>query len=267
MWNRYYNLSFNPFDKTLASKHAYLTRDFKELVSRTDHLTEQGGLGLICASPGFGKTFAMRSWAERQNKNRIQFSYVCLSTITTMEFYRMLCLEMGLEPAFKKVDMFRTIQEHLSYMAAEKSMKTVVVLDEAQYLRTEILRDLKLLTNFEMDSRNYITLILMGQPMLADLLSRPTNEALRQRIVVNYTFEGLGPEEAGEYCAALIRSAGGSPDILDQAAIKSAYGASGGSIRRFNSIITSALMIGAQHESPQVTSEMVLSASEEVRIR
>lgn len=267
MFLRYYNLAFNPFDKTLSTKHAHTTQDFRELSSRADHLAEQGGLGLICAAPGFGKTFAMRSWAERQNKNRIQFSYVCLSTITTMEFYRMLCLEMGLEPAFRKVDMFRAIQEHLSYQAAEKSKRTVIVLDEAQYLRTEILRDLKLLANFEMDSRNYITLILMGQPMLADILSRPANEALRQRIIVNYTFEGLTAEEAPAYAASLIRSAGGSPDILDEAAVRAAYGTSAGSLRQFNSIITGALMIGAQHESPSVTAEMVLSASEEGRIR
>lgn len=267
MFNRYYNLSFNPFDKTLPTKHAHTTKDFKEVGGRIDHITEQGGIGLICAKPGFGKTFALRSWAEHQNKNRIHFSYVCLSTITAMEFYRMLCLELGLEPSFKKVDMFRSIQEHLCYASAEKQVKTVVVLDEAQYLRADILRDLKLLTNFEMDSRNYLTLILMGQPMLADLLSRPANEALRQRIVVNYTLEGLQADEVGEYVSSLIRSAGGSPEILDAAAIISAHGASGGSIRKFNSIITKALMIGAQTESPSVTAEMVLSASEEGKIR
>jgi len=267
MFCRYYNLTFNPFDKTLPAKHAFQTKDFKELTSRVDHLVEQGGLGLFCAGAGFGKTFALRSWTERQNRNRIKFSYVCLSTITTMEFYRMLCLEMGLDPAFRKVDMFRAIQEHLTYTHAEKSQRTVIALDEAQYLRADILRDLKLLTNFEMDSRNYLTLILLGQPLLADLLSRPTNEALRQRVIVNYTFEGLQANEAPAYAAALLRSAGGSPDILDEAAVRSAYGVSAGSLRQFNAIITGALMIGAQHESPSVTSEMVLSASEEVRIR
>jgi len=267
MFNRYYNLSFNPFDKTIPSKYAHNTKDFKALASRMDHITEQGGIGLMCAAPGFGKTFAMRAWAEKLNKNRTHFSYVCLSTISTMEFYRTCCHEMGLDPSHRKVDMFRAIQEHLSYSAAEKGLKTVIVLDEAQYLKADILRDLKLLTNFQMDSRNYLTLILMGQPMLVDVLSRPAHEALRQRIVVNYTFQGLSLQEAPDYCFALIRSAGASPDILDTAAIQSAHGISAGSIRRFNSIISSALTIGAQHEAPSISAEMVQSASDGLNIR
>jgi type II secretory pathway predicted ATPase ExeA len=267
MFSRFYSLAFNPFDKTLESKHAILTKDFKEFASRMDYLTEQGGIGLICAAAGFGKTFAIRSWAAKQNRNRIHFSYACLSTVSTMEFYRSLCLGFGLEPTFRKVDMFHTIQEHLSYSAQEKGIKSVCVIDEAQYLKSEILRDLKMLTNFQMDSKNYLTLVLMGQPVLADLLMRPTNETLRQRIVVNYTFEGLGADEVSGYVATLIRAAGGTPDIIDVAATKAAYGASAGSIRKFNSIITAAIMIGEKNEAPSISADMVLSANEGVSIK
>jgi len=172
MFSRFYNLAFNPFDKALDPKQAHVTADFKEFNARMDHLLDTGGIGLMCASSGYGKTYACRSWAAAQNKNRIHFSYICFSTITTSEFYRSLCYELGVEPAFKKVDMFRAIQEQLSYSAAEKGIRTIIVIDEAQYLKSEILRDLKMLTNFQMDSKNYLTLVLMGQPMLADLLMR-----------------------------------------------------------------------------------------------
>lgn len=138
MYKHFYNLKRNPFDKTIPTTEAFSTKDLTALTSRIDHLVALGGIGLVCAGPGFGKTFAMRAWANRQNKNTLNFFYVCLSTVTAMEFYRILCTELGLEPSSKKADMFRVIQQHLRYMTVEKGIRTVVVIDEAQYLRAEI---------------------------------------------------------------------------------------------------------------------------------
>ena len=95
-----------------------------------------------------------------------------MSTITTYEFYRQLCFELGIEPPFKKVDMFREIQERILNLSKDKKINVIIVLDEAQYLKTGILNDLKILLNFDMDSKNYISLILVGQPSLNNILRR-----------------------------------------------------------------------------------------------
>ena len=67
----------------------------------------------------------------------------------------------------------------------------MVCLDEAQYLNSDILRDLKMLCNFCMDSKNCFSLILLGQPVLTSLMMRQPNEALRRRIAVSYGFAGF----------------------------------------------------------------------------
>ena len=83
-----------------------------------------------------------------------------LSTITTSEFYRQLCVALGLEVSYKKSIMFQRIQDYFFSMSTNKNVHCMVCLDEAQYLSADILWDLKMLCNFRMDSKNCFFLIL-----------------------------------------------------------------------------------------------------------
>ena len=152
-FERFYNLAFNPFAKTVAAKDACATEDMRQVHARLDHLARTGGIGLVTADPGMGKTFAVRTWAARLNPNTARVVYTCLSTVSGVEFYRQLCLELGIAAPFKKVDMFRDLQACLRHLADEKRVRVTVVLDEAQYLSPQVLQDLKMLTNFDMDAR------------------------------------------------------------------------------------------------------------------
>src|SRR5690606_31676493 len=102
-------------------------------------------------SSGLGKTYALRHFVSTLNPNLYKVIYMTLSTITVREFYSQLCYELGIEPAFKKVDMFRNIQEGLVNLVKNKRIQPILIIDEAQYLKTEVFNDLKMLFNFEMD--------------------------------------------------------------------------------------------------------------------
>ena len=160
---QYWHLARNPFDKTLTARDAFATRDFREATSRLDFLARAGGIGLLTAPPGAGKTYALRAWSSSLNPNSASHVYICLSTVSPVEFYRQLCQGLGIEPAYRKSDMFRQVQEHLRYRSVDKGLQTVVTVDEAQYLSSDILRDLKMLANFDMDSRDCLALVLAGQ--------------------------------------------------------------------------------------------------------
>ena len=266
MFRRFYNLSSNPFTKSVASRDAFSTEDLRAVHGRLDYLLNAGGIGLVTADPGSGKTFAVRTWSERQNPNVVKIVYMSMTTVSATEFYRQLCGELGLVPAFRKVDMFRDLQAQLRNLCEEKRMRVMIVVDEAQYLQPSVLRDLKMLTNFDMDSRDCFALLLVGQPVLAQQLNRQPNEALRQRIVVNYAMEGVDEEQACAYVREMLRKAGGDPDLFDPAALAGAYAASGRSLRRLNSIVVNALMIGAQQQASHIDAEMVISAAQEAAL-
>ena len=233
---------------------------------RLEHLKQHPGIGLFTAGSGQGKTFSLRYFSESLNPNITKFYYICLSTVTTTEFYRQMCTTLGLESACHKASMFRNIQNYFEMMSMNKKIHCMVCLDEAQYLNNDILKDLKMLCNFAMDSKSCFSLLLLGQPNLTSLLMRQPHEALRQRITVNYQFEGLQEKEALDYIQKQLELVGASSKILDENAMLAAYGSCGGSIRKLNLILTKSLMIGAQNNKTHIDTDMVLSAINDIEL-
>lgn len=266
MYRQYYGMSSNPFDKELETKNAYLTQDMKAMQGRLDYLKNHPGIGLFTAASGQGKTFALRCFSDKLNPNITKFYYICLSTVTTTEFYRQMCNTLGLEISYKKSTMFNTIQDYFYNMSINKKVHCMVCLDEAQYLNNDILKDLKMLCNFTMDSKNCFSLLLLGQPVLSNIMMRQPNEALRQRITVNYQFEGMQESEALDYISKQLELVGASGRIIDENAALVAYGSSGGSIRKLNLILTKALMIGAQNNKQSIDADIVLSAVNDIEL-
>ena len=261
MYTDFYGLSFNPFDKQMVKeKDAFESEDFREMTARLEYLKEIRGIGAFTASPGMGKTFALRCFAKGLNPNLYQCAYLCLSTVSVQEFYRQLCEALGLESGFGKSQMFRSIQERLYYLYKEKRQPFICILDEAQYLNSNILRDLKMLMNQKYDSVNCFSLILCGEPYLNHILEKQVNEALRQRIVVHYNFHGLTDQEVPDYIRKKIRVAGGSPDVIDTAAISSVHSYSQGNPRLIDNVMTDAMTIGNQMEKKVIDADVMLAA-------
>lgn len=267
MFKQFYAMSQNPFEKGIREKDAYISRDLKEMISRLEYLNEARGIGVFTASPGSGKTFALRCFAKKTNPNLTKVIYLCFSTITTIEFYRQVCISLGIEASSRKSDMFKSIKEHMENMNNDKRIHYMLVWDEAQYLSSDILKDLKMLMNFSMDSKDCFSLVLIGQPMLSNILEKQIHEALKQRIVINYDFEGLSEDEAKEYIETRLSLAGTSKSIIDDNAVIAAYGSCGGSIRRLNMILTKALIIGAQHEKMTIDTDTIMAAANELSLR
>ena len=143
MFKQFYGMTLNPFEKGIKEKDAYMSRDLKEMISRLDYLNENRGIGLFTASPGLGKTFALRCFTKKVNPNLTKVVYLCFTTVTTAEFYRQFCISLGLEPCSRKSDMFKSIKDYMENMSSDKGVHYMLVWDEAQYLSNDILKDLK----------------------------------------------------------------------------------------------------------------------------
>ena len=121
--------------------------------------------------------------------------------------------------------------------------------------------------NFSMDSKDCFSLVLIGQPLLNNILDKQIHEALKQRIIINYDFSGLSETEAREYIHSRLLLAGASSTVIDDNAVTAAYGSCSGSIRRLNTILTKALLIGAQNEKPTIDTEIIMAATNEISLR
>ena len=183
-----------------------------------------------------------------------------------MDFYKSLCIGLGITPMHRKIDMFKQIQDTIKTYANDRKITPIIILDEAQYLRTDILNDLKMILNFDVDSKDYAVLILVGQPVLNDILSRSNHEALKQRIVVNYTFVGLEVKEVEEYLNTRLRLAGLNENMFEEGAIKAIASNCNGSTRKLNSIIENCLMVCEQKNENIITTETAMLAENELSL-
>lgn len=261
MFKQFYGLSFNPFDKNAPVKDAFPCTDHKEMQNRLTYLRTTRGIGLFTAAPGMGKTYALRAFADTLNPNLCEMSYTCLSTVTIGEFYRHLCQQLGLEPTGRRSDMFRAIQQRVRYLLQEKKKTILIAIDESQYLDAKILRDLKLLMNQDYDSIDCFGLILLGLPHVNNVFEKPIHEALKQRVVVHYNYQGLSNEETDAYIYSRIEAAGGGRSVIDESALRAVANYCQGTPRLINAIMTGALMLGAQCKQQSIDSEIILAAA------
>ena len=266
MYRAYWGMEFNPFDKEISEKQFYKGTDFNEMMKRLEYLRNVRGIGLFTGLPGTGKTACQRAFVESLNPNLYKVIYLPMTTISASEFYRDLASGLGLEPCYRKIENFRNIQERIRNLYKEQKTTLVILIDEAQYLSRAILADLKLLMNFEMDSRNYAVLVLSGQPTLNHTLSMQIHEALRQRIVINYNMQGLTPEEVADYTRDRMKLCGASQEVFEAPALEAAYGCCGGSIRRLNSLLHKALIIGCEQKKRTIGTGTIMDASNEIEL-
>ena len=261
MIKSFYGLTHNPFDKHHTSeKNFFQSRDFQEMTARLDYIKNTRGIGVFTAPPGFGKTFTLRCFAKNLNPNLFRVAYICLTTVSVVDFYRQFCAELHIEISSKKSDMFRSIQEHLYTQFKEKRRPLLLVVDEAHELDPRILKDIKMIMNHHFDSLNCFTLLLVGEPHLNHILQKSIHEALRQRINIHYAFEGLSQQETADYILHKISGAGGAVSMIADTIPNAVYGASQGNPRLVDNVMSDALTIGAQLEKSVIDTDTILAA-------
>lgn len=254
-----FGLEFNPFLKN--SKEILVeTAQYREALFRLSYLARTKGFGLLTGGPGRGKTTAVRSFAASLNPSLYKVVYSCLSTLTVSDFYRSLVEALGGQPSFRKPDNFRSIQEEIRRLSLEKKKTPVIIIDEANYVGNAILNDLKLLFNFEMDSRDPAVVLLCGLGQLNNTLRLSVHEPLRQRLVMNFHMEGMTKEEGRDFISTKLAGAGCRHAVFDEAAIEAILNASDGTPRMVCRLCSQSLLCADARRLELVDADTVMQA-------
>lgn len=260
-----FGLEFNPFIKN-TSDVLVETTEFKESIYRLNILLNTRGFGLITGDPGKGKTTIVRHWAKELNPSLYKVIYSSLSTLTVVEFYKHLVRQLGFEPMFRKSDNYRIIQDEITRHYVEKRITPVIIIDEANYINNGILNDLKLLFNFEMDSKDRAVVLLVGLPQINNTLRLVAHEPLKQRITMNYHLEGLTKEEAKTYVTSKLSGAKCFTTIFTEGALEGIVNAANGIPRIINKICNACLLIAHNQSLNEINNDVVMLAVNEIEI-
>ena len=265
MYLTHFGLIHYPFERALHSDELFASSAAREAQARLHHLVELRGIGLITGEVGSGKTTVCRQLASALHPGLHRLFYVPLSTGNVMDMYKAIAWQLGLPVERNRASAYRAIHCEVCRLAVECRIHPVLVVDEAQHLRNDVLEDLRLLTNYAMDSEPRLCLLLVGLTELRRRLGMAVHESLAQRIVVRYHLGGLARDELPGYLEHRLRLAGTSLPLFEPGAVQALYQATHGLPRKVNLVAHYALSAAALAKARQITPEHVQSALEEVQ--
>jgi general secretion pathway protein A len=263
MYRKHFGLTRSLFTSEIETEDLFGSAALCELETRLGHLIELRGIGLVTGESGSGKTSACRKVVTALHSGLYRVLYVPLSTGNVMDAYKTIAWELGLPTERSRAALYRQIRAEVSRLCLEARCRSVLVIDDAHHLRSDVLEDLRLLTNYKMDSENRLCMLFIGHPELRRRLSMAAHEALSQRIVVRYHMQSLSRDELADYLAHLLRLGGSELPLFEPSAMEALYQATSGLPRKVNLLAHHALMAAALAKQKAVSSEHVQAAMAE----
>jgi general secretion pathway protein A len=264
MYRTHFGLTRHPFAKDLPPEQLFASAASTELETRLRHLIELRGIGLVTGESGSGKTTVCRKVAASLHTGLYRVFYIPNSTGNVMDLYKSISWELGLPVERSRAALYRSIRGEVTRLCLESHLRPILVVDEAHLLRSDVLEDLRLLTNYEMDSVGRLCLVLLAQSELRRRVAMAVHEALNQRIVVRHHLVGLSVEEVAAYLGHLMRLAGTELPVFEESAVHAVFQATGGLPRKINLLCHHALMAAALARHDTVSAEHVQAALPEV---
>ena len=266
MWESFFGFKKTPFSDSPDAKQLFASQAWNQVKTRLEFLAQHHGVGLITGEVGAGKSTAARVFTATLNASLYKILYVHFSSGSALDLLRQIALELDLAPAHFRGDLVRQIADAIVRLNQGKKQHPILICDEAHLLPHPALEQLPLLLNFDMDSARYLTLLLVGQPLLRRTLSLQMHEALRQRVSTQYHLEGLTREELDAYLAQQLKAAGVSQPLFDDTARQGLYQATKGIPRKINKLAMTALRLAAASKSQTVNEALLLDATAEAML-
>lgn len=258
----HFNFSALPFSKEIPSEKLQKLPTVEKALVSVRLLVHTRGIGILVAESGAGKSCLIRLLASELNPGLYKLVYFCHSSIGILEFYSHLCAGFGLEAKRLRAAMFRDLKDRILSLNNSSHIHPLLVLDDSHLLCTEILQEIRLLTNFQIDSYNALTVLLCGQETLTKKFGLSQLEPLANSITINTHLATLSKEESFSYIEQRITQVGGNSGSFTQNALALTHQASGGIMRNINTIAQAAMMRAYLAKSQQVEAEHVQSVIE-----
>jgi len=265
MYEAFYGLNERPFSKTPDPRFLFQCRGHREALARMQYAVEERDMVLLTGEIGCGKTTLSRALMDALDGN-FRVMLLINPRLTPLEFLRSLAHRLDIvEPARFKTDLLEQIGTAL-YRCYEEGVYPVLVIDEAQLVpHKETFDEIRLLTNFQLDDSNLLSVVLMGQPELRRRLRHRAYEPLRQRIGMQYDLQPLNRDETADYLDFRMVTAGGEPGLFMPAAIDQIFDYSGGVPRKINHAASLALLEGFGRESRVIDPNIVAAVMHELQ--
>jgi general secretion pathway protein A len=266
MYNEYFGLEETPFSIAPDPRYLYMSEQHREALAHLVYgFNSSGGFVLLTGDVGTGKTTICRCLLEQIPENAA-IAFIFNPKLTVEELLATICDEFGIKysKGSSSIKDFVDLINAFLLETHSSGVKAVLIIDEAQNLSSDVLEQLRLLTNLETNQHKLLHVILLGQPELGAKLSEPELSQLSQRIIARYHLGPLSKKDIGAYVNHRLSVAGIHKQLFSESAINKLYQFTGGVPRLINVICDRALLGTYTQEQETVSRSTLSKAAHEV---
>jgi general secretion pathway protein A len=269
MYKQYFGLTRNPFEISPDPFFYHPTPRHNEALANLHYgVGRRKGFIVITGEVGTGKTLLVRCLLSELRKNNIAFGYVFNPLLPVVEFFQYIMADFGLPYSGRtKTEMLLDLNRFLIQRHA-RGLITALVVDEAQALRTELLEEIRLLTNLETSQQKLLQIVLMGQPELEMVLDSPELRQLKQRVALRCQLQPLDRPQTHAYVLSRLERAGApaEPAIFTEEALDKVHEYSRGIPRIINNLCENSMVNAFAREQRPVTADMITEVAGDFRL-
>ena len=238
----HFGMTALPFRKNVAARHMFDSSSQRELRHALPMWLDLRGLALVTGPSGVGKSITVRRFLAELPANHFAVHRFGQIPTTPTGFLRALCRRLGLPMRRYGADMFDDVQALLKRAHDEHAAHTVLVLDDAEGMKTATLDLVRRLTAADLDADEHLSVLLVATDALLHTLRDPALEPLRTRLAYVHALRGFGLEDTRNYVRFHLDHAGIRADVLSDGAVRHLFQASGGVPRLVNQLALQAMI-------------------------
>jgi general secretion pathway protein A len=266
MYLDFYQLSETPFNVTPDPRFLYMT---EQHASALNHLLfgirQRKGFVLLTGEVGTGKTTICRKLLESFDDS-VQTALILNPVLSPTQLLRAIAEEFGADVRGRDRLSYLTGLNNYLLDVCAAGQEAVLIIDEAQDMPTDLLENVRLLSNLETDSRKLLQIVLAGQPELRAKLRQPSLRQLAQRITVRAHLQAMDESDTREYLRHRMATAGADGSSgFDPEAVRRIHEFSGGTPRLVNAAADKALLAGYVSGSRRIDERIATLGLDELR--
>ena len=213
------------------------------------------GMLLLTGDIGCGKTLLSRRLILGLPPAQYDVALVANPALSPSELLDEVLSQFGLALVPSKSGRLQTLNDRFE-LNARSGISSLLVVDEAQAMESvKAFEELRLLTNFQLNDRFLLTVVLIGQPELRHRVAEIPQ--LDQRIAVRAHLGPFTAEETTSYITARMGAATHRTDVFTKEAIAVIYEQSKGIGRLINALCDRCLFAGAMRRSRRLTATLL----------
>lgn len=256
MYNRFFGFKERPFKLVPNPAYLFLGKSHQEAMAHLVYAVDAGdGFVELTGEVGTGKTTLCRAFFENLDENT-EVAYIFNPVVDPVELIKAINAEFKIS---SEADNTKDLIDTLNSFLIEKNAQdkdVLLVIDEGQNLTSEVLEQIRLISNLETTQNKLLQIVLVGQPELSILLDSHSLRQLRQRITLSCRLQPLTYKETVSYIHHRVRIASGEQVIMfSQDAIRRIYKYSRGIPRLINIACDRALLAAYGFDQKKVSAK------------